>query len=124
MKMFTINIPASNTEPCIQFSDGVLTIRGRSIPSDSSNLYDPVIESFYQYTMQSLQQTEIHIELEYVNSTSNRSLLNLLIIAEHLYSDQKQVKISWYYHPGDEIMYEQGRIFQELINIPIALIPL
>jgi hypothetical protein len=124
MKAFTINIPASNTGPSIQFSEGVLTIRGRSIPSDSSNLYDPVIESFYQYAQQSYQQTEIHIELEYVNSTSNRSLLNLLIIAEHLCSDQKHVKICWYYHPDDEIMYEQGKVFQELINIPIALIPL
>jgi hypothetical protein len=123
MKALSLNIPGTNNEPEIIFSEGVLTIKGRSIPSDSSQLYNPVIENFYRYTLDPFPFTEIHIQLEYVNSTSNRSLLNLLIIAEQLFNEKKQVKVSWYYHPRDEIMYDQGKIFQELLDMPISLIP-
>ena len=117
-----LHVKPTKTEPLIHLKDGVLRIEGRSIPANSVHLYETVIEKFYLYTKNPSEKTDIHVNLEYMNSTSNRSLLNLLIVAEKLYSENKQVDVFWYYNSEDEIIYEQGKIFEELLTLPFRFI--
>ncbi len=77
---------------------------------------------FYTYTKAPRENTEVHINLEYMNSTSNRSLLNLLIVAEKLHEENKNVNVYWYYRQEDEIIHEQGKIFEELLNLPFSFV--
>jgi hypothetical protein len=121
-KEIKLLIQATSSEPFISFSEGILTISGRSIPINTSRSFNHLIETFYRYSRKPKSRTEIHIELEYINSTSNRSLLNLLIIAEHLSREGFQVEVLWYYHDNDDIMFEQGKLFSELLTLPIRLI--
>jgi hypothetical protein len=115
-------IEATVSEPFISFSDGILKISGRSIPTDTSRSFNQLIETFYRYSRKPKSKTEIHIELEYINSASNRSLLNLLIVAEYLYKEALDVNVKWYYHDDEDIMLEQGQIFSELLTLPINFI--
>jgi len=121
-KDITLFIDATVSEPCISFSDGILIISGRSIPTNTSISFNRLIEAFYRYSRKPKTKTEIHIELEYINSASNRSLLNLLIVAEHLFKEENNVEIKWYYHDDEDIMLEQGQIFSELLTLPINFI--
>ncbi|MFW6370573.1 MAG: DUF1987 domain-containing protein [Bacteroidota bacterium] len=117
-----LHVRPTKTEPLIHLADGVLRIEGRSIPANSVHLYEKVIEMFYTYTKAPRENTEVHINLEYMNSTSNRSLLNLLIVAEKLHEDNKNVNVYWYYRQEDEIIHEQGKIFEELLNLPFSFV--
>jgi hypothetical protein len=112
-------IQATVSEPFVSFSEGILKLSGRSIPTDTSRSFNKLIETFYRYSRNPKPRTEIHIDLEYINSASNRSLLNLLIIAEYLFKEGFEVEIYWYYHDADDIMIEQGKIFSELITLPL-----
>jgi hypothetical protein len=110
------------SEPLISFSEGILIISGRSIPTNTSKSLNNLIEAFYRYSRKPKAKTEIHIELEYINSSSNRSLLNLLIVAEHLFKEKLDVEVKWYYYDEEDIMFEQGQIFSELLSLPISFI--
>jgi hypothetical protein len=119
-KEIKLFIEPTASEPLISFSDGILIIRGRSIPTNTSKSLNQLIESFYRYSRKPKSKTEIHIELEYINSASNRCLLNLLIVAEHLHKEKLQVEVKWYYYDEEDIMLEQGQIFSELLSLPIS----
>jgi len=121
-KDLTLIIEATASEPFISFSEGILIISGRSIPTIASRSFNQLIETFYRYSRKPKSKTEIHIELDYINSASNRSLLNLLIVAEHLYKEQLDVQVKWYYQDKEDIMLEQGQIFSELLTVPINFI--
>jgi hypothetical protein len=121
-KEIKLLIQATNSEPFISFSRGILTISGRSIPINTSRSFNQLIETFYRYSRKPESRTEIHIELEYINSISNRSLLNLLIVAEHMSREGIEVEVIWYYHDEDDIMFEQGKLFSELLTLPIKFL--
>ena len=121
-KDISLYIEATVSEPFISFSDGILIISGRSIPTNTSRSFNQLIETFYRYSRKPKSKTEIHIELEYINSASNRSLLNLLIVAEHLFKEENEVEVKWYYYDEEEIMLEQGQIFSDLLTLPINFI--
>jgi hypothetical protein len=97
-----------------------LSISGRSITSESNILYDPLLKSLYLYSQNPKEQTEINIQLDYLNSDSNRSLMNLLILAEKIYRKGNQVIIRWRYKQNDTFMFEQGKIFMSLIEVPFS----
>ena len=118
-KEIKLLIQATISEPFISFSGGILNISGRSILTDTSRSFNKLIEAFYRYSHKPDARTEIHIDLEYINSASNRSLLNLLILAEHLHKESFKVEVQWYYHDEDDIMFEQGKIFSELLSLPV-----
>jgi len=110
------------SEPLVSFTGSILRIKGRSIPTEPSISFNKLIEAFYRYSRNPNARTEIQIELEYINSASNRSLLNLLILAEHLFKEGFEVEIFWYYYNEEDIMFEQGQIFSELLSLPFKFI--
>jgi hypothetical protein len=106
----------------MSFTGGILNIRGRSIPTETSISFNKLIEAFYRYSRNPNARTEIQVELEYINSSSNRSLLNLLIIAEYLFKEGFEVEVHWYHYDEEDIMFEQGQIFSELLSLPFKFI--
>lgn len=117
-----LDISETQTEPLIRFSNGTLEIKGKSIPTDSMIHYGKLIEVFYKYSHNPEKRTEIRIDLEYINSSSSRSLLNLLIIAEHIYKEGHEVSVTWFHDSSDPLMYEQANVFKELLSLPFKIV--
>jgi hypothetical protein len=114
----SLYIEGNKLTPEIRFNEGVLSIIGRSILPDSKLSYDPLFKAFYLYSLNPKTKTEINIKLDYLNSDSNRSLMNILILAEKLHNHGNEVLIKWYYKNSDNFMFDQGRIFNSLIEVP------
>jgi hypothetical protein len=108
--------------PEISYKPGHILISGRSIILEPGLLYNNLLDNFHRYIAKPLDKTEIHISLDYMNSASNRHLMNFLILAEKLYSQGKRVDVFWYFEPSDEMSREQGTIFQDLLDLPFHLI--
>lgn len=108
--------------PDIEFQDGVIHIQGRSIQEYPNQEFERLINAFLYYSISPLQNTEINICLEYINSSTNRLLMNLFVIAESIKEKGFQVTVNWYYELHDELMLDQGNIFKSLINIPFIFI--
>jgi len=120
--MLDNNLSDSRYHPDITFGGGIINIKGRSISEKSPAFFEKLINAFFEYTHNPEKSTKINILLEYVNSSSNRSLMNLLIIAEKMQERGHDVEVNWYYQKGDELMFDQGSIFRSLLDVRFNLI--
>jgi hypothetical protein len=110
--------------PVISFNDGKIRISGKSILVDASLIYSQLLDEFHSYMQHPCEKTEVHINLDFANSSSNRHLLNFLILAERLEYQGKKVEVFWYYHKDDELMLDQGSVFKDLLDLPFQLVEL
>jgi hypothetical protein len=108
--------------PEISYKPGYIMISGRSIVLEPGILYNNLLDNFHKYISDPLDKTEIHIALDYLNSASNRHLMNFLILAEKMHSQGKKVDVFWYFDPEDDMSRDQGTIFQDLLDLPFHLI--
>jgi len=100
---------------------GRLYLRGRSINPDDEQGLDKITGVFEKYAGHPFPLTEIHIDLDYINSQSNKILFRLLFIAEEMEKKNNKVNIYWYLDKEDDLMEEQSQIFSEVLNIPVLL---
>jgi hypothetical protein len=112
-----------NKTPDIKFENGKMSITGRSIPYNSSSIYQPFIDQFFDYSKKPLQITEINIQLDFINSDSTRSLMNLFVMVERLFHRGHSVKVNWYYAANNTEILEQGSILNALVDFPVEFIP-
>jgi hypothetical protein len=72
--------------------------------------------------MNSQPNTNVHLELEYMNSGSAKSILQLLKELANIVQNGNQVVIHWYYEAGDEDMLERGEYFESILKINFVYI--
>ena len=108
--------------PFISIEKGKVMIKGRSIPEDSFEFYEPVIKACQDYVLNPAPNTEINIYLDYVNSGSKKFLTNILSVFEGSYLQGNNYNISWYYDIDDESIHDLGNDLKSIIKIPFQVI--
>jgi hypothetical protein len=116
-----ISLIATSKTPSVRFvaAEGHLEIKGRSIPENSLEFYKPLIEWVENYASLGKEDTNVHIQLEYFNTSSSKCLLDLFKKLEAL---GKKVTIHWYYEQDDEDMLEAGEDYEAIISLPFKMI--
>lgn len=123
--MNSFNLEATPKTPQIAFdTNGKFLMRGRSIPENSIEFYQPVLDWLAKYQDAVTGATEVEIKLEYFNTSSSKCIVEIFRKLEKVNQDGHPVKVRWYYEQEDEDMYESGEDFQEIIRLPIELIVL
>lgn len=97
---------------------GTFEISGRSLTETPSEFYKPVLKWIAAYSKDPNVATHCTFKLEYINTASAKSILDVLSAFEHI----KDIKVSWYFHEDDEDMEEVGEEFSELVEIPFEFI--
>lgn len=114
--MQIINLEGTEDTPKIMLDkgNGIFEISGRSLPEDSAEFYQPVLDWLDEYKEQSNDNTEFVVKLEYFNTASSKLILDVLSQLE----DIDNASVVWYYHEDDEDMQEAGEEFSELVEVP------
>ncbi|HRJ37805.1 MAG TPA: SiaC family regulatory phosphoprotein, partial [Flavobacteriales bacterium] len=60
--------------------------------------------------------------LEYFNTSSSKSILDLFKILEELEHSGKKVKINWFHIEEDESMEEAGEEYKILLQLPFEIL--
>ena len=122
--MENLTLEGSAKTPTIKFDaeNGVLELKGRSIPENSIEFYKPLIEALESYNSNSQSNTKVDIQLEYFNTSSSKCILDVFKKLEAINSGSSEVVINWYYEEDDEDMLEAGEDYQAIINIPFKMI--
>ena len=94
-------------------SNGIYEISGRSLPEDSAEFYQPVLDWLSEYKNDPDPETIFVFKLEYFNTASSKLILDILSALE----DIENTKIHWYFYEDDEDMEEAGEEFSELIDL-------
>ncbi|HRW62397.1 MAG TPA: DUF1987 domain-containing protein [Bacteroidales bacterium] len=108
--MDNIFIQKTDSTPEIDFNvNGNLKIFGRSLPEDVHKFYDPIV---YWVNNLEVEHVKIDLKLEYLNTSSTKKILNLLLALEEN-EKIKSVDINWHYEYDDVEMEELGQIYED-----------
>ncbi len=114
--MEILNLEGTEDTPKIILdkNNGIYEISGRSLPEDSAEFYQPVLDWLDEYAGSPNDSSTFVFKLEYFNTASSKLILDVLSKLE----DIEGATVDWYFHEDDEDMQEAGEEFSELVEIP------
>ncbi|PWJ44691.1 DUF1987 domain-containing protein [Sediminitomix flava] len=114
--MRVLNLAGTEDTPKIVLDkdNGVFEISGRSLPEDSAEFFQPVLDWIDEYRQTSNTETRFMFKLEYFNTASSKLILDILSKLE----DIDGTTIVWHFHEDDEDMEEAGEEFSDLVDVP------
>ena len=115
------NVKETRTTPLIKIDKGEIIIKGRSIPEDAFEFFEPVLDACRKYVEKPAKHTTIDIHLDYVNSGSKKYLTNILTVFEKSYLEGNGYEINWTYDVDDEAMMDLGHDLKGIIKIPLTI---
>ncbi|MCT4562548.1 MAG: DUF1987 domain-containing protein [Crocinitomicaceae bacterium] len=122
--MENLLIEGSAKTPTVNFNSeaGLIELKGRSIPENSVEFYQPLNEWIDSYAQNPKGETVVEIKLEYFNTSSSKCILDLFKKLESMNGSGTSVKVNWYFEEDDEDMEEAGEDYQAIIGLPFNMI--
>lgn len=122
--MDPISIEGTPKTPTVNFdaNNGIVEVKGRSIPENSIEFYKPLVDWLEEYQSSPTKLTQVNIQLEYFNTSSSKCILDVFKKLETIFKSGNEVVINWYYEEDDEDMLEAGEDYQSIIKIPFKMI--
>lgn len=122
--MENLLIEGSAKTPTVNFNSeaGLIELKGRSIPENSVEFYQPLNEWIDSYAENPKNETVVEIKLEYFNTSSSKCILDLFKKLESMNGSGTSVKVNWYFEEDDEDMEEAGEDYQAIIGLPFNMI--
>ncbi len=122
--MESLFIEGTSKTPNVKFdaNDGLMEIKGRSIPENSIEFYKPMVDWLDKYAKTPKSLTKVNIQLEYFNTSSSKCILDVFKKLEAIHKANNQVQINWYYEEDDEDMLEAGEDYESIIRVPFKMI--
>ncbi len=122
--MESLFIEGTAKTPTVRFDgdQGLIEIKGRSIPENSIEFYNPLVDWLDKYGKAPKSLTKVNIQLEYFNTSSSKCILDVFKKLEAIHKSNNEVSINWYYEEDDEDMLEAGEDYESIIRIPFKMI--
>lgn len=110
--MERLTLTATQLTPRVDFDyeRRVLVMQGESYPENAADFYRPILTSLRDYLSGTAQagKTQVELQFSYVNSSSTRSLQQLLTLLDGAARDGADVDVRWLVAPDDDSMAELG----------------
>jgi hypothetical protein len=118
MGLKTVIIDSTKSTPSVLLSEGLIEMRGRSIPESAADFYRPIEEWVSEYVSRHDIKTRVVLSFDFIN-TSSTKWIYAIIKKLALYRDvHETLLVEWYYEKGDEALYELGQIIRSFIDCP------
>ncbi len=118
----TLKIDGNQNRPEVLFNaeTGNLLLEGRSILENTLKFFEPLLQWIDAYGENPAPKTELHLNMDYFNTSSSKFILSIFEKLETLYKEGKEVKVFWYYN--DEDMEELGEDYKHLLGLPFRIV--
>lgn len=103
----TYYIPAVN----FNATTGLLEISGESYLEDTQTFYEPVLAWMESFTQDTRIPVTLNVKLTYYNTSSSRSILEMLHILKEFEEKGGFVQVNWYCHEDDVDVEEEVEDF-------------
>ncbi len=122
--MESLLIEGTAKTPNVKFDEeqGLIEIKGRSIPENSIEFYKPLVDWLDMYAKSPKSHTKVNIQLEYFNTSSSKCILDVFKKLESIHKASNDIIINWYYEEDDEDMLEAGEDYESIIRVPFKMI--
>ena len=120
--MESIKIEATKSSPEINFKpeNRKLEIKGESYPEDSFSFYENIFD-LMEEAVEKYEKFTLEIEVNYLNTSSTKSFMTLLDIAEDGFQQGKDFSVDWYYNEENEHAYELALDFKSYLELPFNI---
>lgn len=95
---------------------------GRSLPENTIKFFEPVMTWLKEYKEDPLDETEVHMNFIYFNTSSAKLLLEVLREFENVHKLNKPVRIVWHYMEEDYDIQEAGEEYSTMVSMPFEYI--
>lgn len=102
--------------------NGVLSIKGISIPENTYAFYAEAMEWVKDLENNLPKQITLNLEFEYLNTASNRSMIDLIRTIEKYKQKNSALVINWIYVEQDEDALESGQDLEFCVETPFNYI--
>ncbi len=111
--------------PTVNFNaqTGICEISGESFLEDTVEFYKPLIQWLEEYTEEVKKPIAFIIKLTYFNTSTSRSILDLLNVLKDYEDNGGEVVINWHYDENDIDMEEDIEDYMIDTGLDINLIP-
>ena len=102
---------------------GVLRLAGSSYPENAAEFFKPIYNWLGTYISEVGKSLYLNFELDYLNTSSTKCIMDFLEIAETYQKNDEVVEVNWYYPEDDEDILEIGEEIVEDIDLQVKFIP-
>ena len=115
MSMKNLIIEKTDVTPyvLIGVEDGIVEMEGICTPENSIDFFAP-IKNTIKCLVDEHKSVGFEMNLEYFNTSSSKSILDLLLIVA---KSQKDCKVIWKIQEGDEELRESGEVMEEISGL-------
>lgn len=116
-------IEATATSPRFEINreNGIILLKGRSVPSDPSLFFEPMLIMLDDYLTNPAKKTVLVVTVDYFNTPSDKYLLRMFRKLEAVHSFEKDISVEWNYEEGDEDMEKAGEYYKSILKVPFKL---
>ncbi len=97
-------------------AQGLMEIRGSSIMEDTQKFYKPVIDWIKGF-LEHPRDLTVHIEFSFFNTSTARTLVNMLKSLSAIKNSGYKLEINWYYPEDDVDIMEAGKDFSWVVQM-------
>lgn len=110
--MNNLEIKGENGEyfiPTVDFNatTGNFLLSGASYLEDTTKFYEPILAWLKEFIQDTSKPINLEIRLNYFNTSSSRSILDIFYIIKEFQNRGGKVKIDWYIKQFDPDMFEE-----------------
>ena len=102
--------------------DKALEETGKALPENVIDIYNPVLEWLDAYANNTASQTNVEVKLEYFNTSSSKLLYEIFKRFENMNKAGNTIHVKWYFESDDADLEEEGKMFSDLVDVPIEMI--
>lgn len=120
MKNFELIPTRSSPLVRIDLNTNEFLIEGRSMPEKGVIFYENIVKWMKRNMTSNNYQIQLRLELQYCNTSSYKGLLLLFTAIKELNDRGNSISVKWVYEYDDEDWLEDGKTFEEALNIPFV----
>ena len=122
MSSFSQKATARTPEILLNADAGTLVLSGESYPEDVTAFYSTLSDAITAFFDSSERAFDVSIKLTYFNSSSARSLMELLDLLDNAAGQGRQVSVQWYCDAEDDITREFAQdISSDVTNVTVTI---
>lgn len=125
MSIDKLHLAATASTPTVDFDPdtGVLQLAGESYPENAFDFFRPLLAWVAAYLEHGTTPVVAELALSYLNTSSIKSVMDLLDLLEAAHRAGRTVTARWSYPEDNDRALEMVEEFKEEVTLPFFIVP-
>ncbi len=122
MKPLVLDKTQDTPEVILDKTGNQFSFSGTSIPENTIKFFQPIFNWIEEYIKNPNKETIVTFKMKYFNTSSTKSILDIMILFKEIAKKNEMLIINWYFHEDDEDMFEAGEGFSKMVRFKFNFI--